>query len=222
MLTPLNTGLTSGKGGDFGKGENMPHIDYYFATISPYTYLAGMRFEEVAQKHGASVTYKPLDLPALFSRTGGVLPKDRPQGRKDYRLQELTRAAKKTGLPFNLAPAHWPTNMAPSSYAVIAAQSAGGGDLGALVHGLTRACWAEEKNIADDDVIKGALDAAGFDPGLADSGLLAGAETYAANLEEAVNVGVFGAPFYIVKETDARFWGQDRIDDLDAHLSGDL
>ena len=200
----------------------MPQIDYYFATISPYTYLAGTRFETVAKKHGASVTYKPLDLPALFSRTGGVLPKDRPQGRQEYRAQEMVRVAKKGGLDFNVKPAFFPTNMAPSSYAIIAAQNAGGGDLGALVYAMTRAVWAEDKNIAEDDVIRAALSEAGFDPDLADSGMLQGAETYAANLEDAVNAGAFGAPFYIVRETDARFWGQDRIDDLDAHLSGDL
>ena len=85
---------------------------------------------------------------------------------------------------------------------------------------ITRACWAEEKNIADDDVIRAALVGAGFDAGLADSGMLAGAETYAANLEEAVSRGVFGAPFYIVG--DERFWGQDRLDDLDLHLAGKL
>ena len=40
----------------------MPHIDYYFATISPYTYLAGMRLEEIAAKDGATITYKPVDI----------------------------------------------------------------------------------------------------------------------------------------------------------------
>ena len=50
---------------------------------------------------------------------------------------------------------------------------------------------------------------------------MAGAETYAANLEEAVARGVFGTPFFIT-DGDARFWGQDRIDDLDAHLAGCL
>jgi 2-hydroxychromene-2-carboxylate isomerase len=50
--------------------------------------------------------------------------------------------------------------------------------------------------------------------------MLAGAETYSANLEEAVARGVFGAPFYIVGEE--RFWGQDRLVDLDLHLSGTL
>lgn len=197
----------------------MPHIDYYFATVSPYTYLAGTRFEDIAARHGASVTYKPLDIIALFNRTGGIPPKDRHPSRQDYRMQELKRWARQLDMPMNFKPAFWPTNMAPSSYAIIAAQGAGGGDLGKLVHSLTAACWAGEKDIAQDDVIKECLSGAGFDPSLADSGLLAGAETYAANLEDAVKAGAFGAPFYIVTDADERFWGQDRLGDLDAYLS---
>ncbi len=199
----------------------MPHIDYFFATISPFTYLTGTRLEEIAGRHGATITYKPLDIIALFGRTGGVKPAERHESRKDYRLQELARQSKKTGLKLNLKPAHWPTNPAPSSYAVIAAQAAGVGDMGALVHGLCRACWAEDKDIAQDDVVRDCLTAAGFDPALADKGLMTGADTYGSNLEEAVRRGAFGAPFYIT-DTDQRFWGQDRLDDLDAHLSGKL
>ncbi|MEO0939054.1 MAG: 2-hydroxychromene-2-carboxylate isomerase [Pseudomonadota bacterium] len=199
----------------------MPAIDYYFATLSPYTYLAGMRFEDVAAKHGLDIVYKPLDVLALFARTGGTAPKDRHISRIEYRAQELVRQANKAGMPFNLKPAHWPTNAAPSSYAIIAAQTAGGGDLGGLVHAILRAVWAEEKDIAEDTVVRACLAEAGFDPSFADSGLLAGAETYAANLEEAVSAGVFGAPFYVTANGE-RFWGQDRIEDLDLHLSAKL
>ncbi|MGA9433489.1 MAG: 2-hydroxychromene-2-carboxylate isomerase [Roseobacter sp.] len=199
----------------------MAHIDLFFSTLSPYAYLAGNRAEEVAAKHGATITYKPFDIMALFARTGGTPPKDRHISRVEYRAQELVRQAKKAGLPFNLKPAHWPTNGAPSSYAFIAAQNAGGGDLGKLMFAITRAVWAEDKDIAEDAVVRACLEEAGFDPSLADSGLLQGAETYAANLEEAVERGVFGSPFYIT-DTDARFWGQDKIEDLDATLAGDL
>ncbi|MFD0911671.1 2-hydroxychromene-2-carboxylate isomerase [Ruegeria arenilitoris] len=196
----------------------MADIDYFFATLSPYSYLAGLRLEEIAAKHGATIAYKPVDIIALFGRTGGVPPKDRHPSRIEYRAQELVRQAKKTGLPFNLQPAHWPTNAAPSSYAIIAAIQDGSGDVGKLCHSFLRACWAEDKDIAQDDVIRDCLAGAGFDPALADSGLLVGAETYAANLEEAVDRGVFGAPFYITQD-DQRFWGQDRLDDLDEHLA---
>lgn len=199
----------------------MAHIDYFMGVLSPYCYLAGTRLEEIAREHGATITYKPLDLVALFPRTGGLAPKDRHPSRMAYRVQELRRQAVKTGLALNLRPAHWPTNPAPSSYAIIAAQKAGGGDLGGLIHSLLRASWAEEKDIALDEVIRAALAANGFDPALADKGLLAGAETYAANLEEAVSRGVFGAPFYIV-DGQEMFWGQDRLDDLDLFLAGKL
>ncbi len=199
----------------------MAHIDYYFSTLSPFTYLAGTRLEEIAAKHGATIAYKPLDLAALFSRTGGVMPKDRHPNRQAYRAQDLPRQAKKCGLALNLQPAFWPTNPAPSCYAVIGAAEAGGGDLGKLVHAYTRSVWADEKNIAEDDVVKACLAEAGFDPSIADSSLLTAAETYAANLEEAVNAGAFGAPFYIVDGAE-RFWGQDKLDELDMHLAGDL
>ena len=197
----------------------MADIDYFFTTLSPYTYLAGTRLEEIAAKHDKSIDYKPVDLMTLFTRTGGVPPKDRHPSRMEYRAQDLPRRAKRVGKPFNLRPAFWPVNPAPSSYAIIAAAKEGGGDLGGLVHGFTRACWAEEKDISDDDVVRACLEAAGFDPALADKGMLMAAETYSANLEEAAARGVFGAPFYITSDGQ-KFWGEDRLDDLDAHLEG--
>ena len=199
----------------------MAHIDYYFSTLSPFAYLAGTRLEDIAQRHGASVTYRPLDIMALFPRTGGQAPAERHPSRLSYRAEELPRQAKRLGMPLNLRPAHWPTNAAPSSYAIIAAQTAGGGDIGPLVHSIMRACWVEERDIAQDDVIKDCMKEAGFDPGLADSGLLSGAEEYAANLERAVNAGVFGSPFYVTDD-GVRFWGQDRLEDLDLYLAGEI
>ena len=197
----------------------MAHIDYYFATISPFTYLCGTRPAELAAKYDHTITYKPLDIMQLFGRTGGIPPKDRHPNRQVYRLQELRRRSALVGLPLNEKPAYWPTNSAPSSYAIIAAQDAGGGDLAALVAGLTRACWAEEKNVAEDDVIAACLESAGFDPALANTGMLSAADTFARNLDEAVNAGAFGAPFFIT-DKDARFWGEDRLADLEAVLSG--
>jgi 2-hydroxychromene-2-carboxylate isomerase len=199
----------------------MAHIDYYFSTISPWAYLAGNRLEETAARHGASITYKPVDLGTLFPQTGGVALPQRHPSRQAYRLQELDRQSRKHRIPLKLHPAFWPVNGAPAAYAIIAAQAAGGGDVGALAQGIMRACWAEEKNIAEDDTIRACLAATGFDPALADKGMLAGAETYARNTEEAAQAGVFGSPTYVV-DTGQIFWGQDRLEDLDLHLAGEL
>ena len=197
----------------------MANIDYYFGTISPFAYLAGDRLERSAARHGATITYKPLDILQLFDRTGGVRPANRHPSRMDYRAQELIRWADHLGMALNLKPAHWPVNMAPSSYAIIAAQQAGGGDLGGLVHGFLRAVWAEDCDISDDPVIRDILATHGFDPALADKGLFVGAETYGRNLEQAVEAGVFGSPFLVVRESGQKFWGQDRLDFLDRHLA---
>lgn len=199
----------------------MAHIDIYFSPLSPYTYLTGQRIHEIANRHGASVTYKPLDITALFARTGGTAPKDRHPARQAYRLQDMRRQAIKAGLPLNEKPMFWPTNPAPASYAMITAQKAGGGDMAGLVFALGCAVWAEEKDIAENEVIRAALAESGFDPDLADRGMLAAADEYARNLEDAVSADVFGAPFCVVDGV-AHFWGQDRLEDLDLYLSGKL
>lgn len=197
----------------------MARIDYFFGLLSPWTYLGGPRLAEIAARHGAELRYYPLDLAALMRRTGGQPLPERHPNRVAYRAQDLVRQAARLGMAFNLNPAHWPTNPAPASYAVIAAAKSGLGDMAALCQGLMRACWAEDRNIAEDEVIRDCLARAGFDPELADKGLFTAADTYERNLEEAVTRGVFGSPFYIVAETDQRFWGQDRLEDLDAHLA---
>lgn len=110
----------------------MAHIDYYLSTLSPYVYLAGTRPAAIAARHGATITYRPVDTAALFARTGGQPLAQRHESRRAYRLQELRRQAAKAGMPLNPQPMFWPVNAAPSAYAIIAAQAAGG-DVGALV-----------------------------------------------------------------------------------------
>lgn len=197
----------------------MANIDYYFGTISPFAYLAGDRLERIAERHGATITYKPLDILQLFDRTGGIRPANRHPSRMEYRAQELSRWADHLGMSLNIKPAFWPVNMAPSSYAVIAAQETGGGDLGGLVQGILRAVWTEDRDISDDGVLRDILGKHGFDPALVDKGLFVGAETYGRNLEQAVEAGVFGSPFYVVRDSGQKFWGQDRLDFLDRHLA---
>lgn len=196
----------------------MAQIDYFLTVISPWVYLAGDRLEQIAARHGATIRYIPLDGPALFPRTGGQVLADRHQSRKDYRLQELARWSRKLGKKLDLQPFFFPVNPAPASYAIIAAQAAGGGNLPGLVQAFPRAVWAEGRNIAEDDVVKQILSENGFDPAVADRGMFTAADTYVRNLDEAVSSGVFGLPFYIVGEE--RFWGQDRLDMLDDHLAG--
>ena len=77
----------------------MSHLDFYFSTISPYTYLSLPRFRALVDMRGLDVRWKPLDIIALFARTGGTPVGQRPQARQDYRLADMARQAKRLSLP---------------------------------------------------------------------------------------------------------------------------
>ena len=89
--------------------------------------------------------------------------------------------------------------------------------MGGLVQALLRACWAEEKDIAQDEVVNACLTANGFAADLMNNNVEQLTATYERNTKEALNSGVFGAPTYIVGEEV--FWGQDRLDYLDDYLA---
>lgn len=198
----------------------MTEVHYFFSVLSPFTYLAGDRLERLAEKHGVTIHYKPVDIIDLFGRTGGVAPKDRHPSRKAYRTQELARISKLNGLDINLAPAHWPTNPLPASCAIIAAGGIDSGDQGVLVRAVLRSCWLEEKDIGRLEVVADCLELAGYPRTVADS-LDPGSETtFREYTNEAESRNVFGSPTYVAR--DQVFWGQDRLPHLDAWLGGEL
>lgn len=197
----------------------MAHIDYYFTVLSPFAYLAGDRMEQVAQAHGATVSYKPVDIMRLFSETGGTPPAQRHDSRKEYRMQELERLSKLNGMPMNFQPAHWPTDQKPASALIVAAGRAGL-DAGALTRAMMHAVWAGERDIADEATLDTILSEVGIDKAALAPHMDEARAAFDPMTSEAMGEGVFGAPFYV---TDGqRFWGQDRISHLDAHLAGKL
>ena len=194
----------------------MANIDYYIFPLSPYAYLAGSKLEKIAEKHRATITYKPVILAKVFERTGGIALADRHESRQKYRLADIARTADAAGLKINPRPMWFPANPVPACAAIISAQKAGG-DVGALCRAILRAVWAEERNVAEDAVVKECLSACGFDPALLDRGMLSAVDVLERNTHDAVEIGVFGAPSYVVG-TDV-FWGQDRLPLLDRFLA---
>lgn len=194
----------------------MAHIDYYYSVLSPFTYLAGDRLEKIAAARGATISYKPVDVMKLFEEMGGTPPAKRHVSRQEYRLQDLRHLQKASGLPINFKPAHWPNDPKPASAMIVAAAKAGQ-DAGALTFAVLRAVWAEEKDISDEDTLAEIAQGVGIDLAAVKPHLAEGAAAFEPMTQEAMQAGAFGSPFYI---TDGeRFWGQDRLNHLDAHLA---
>ena len=195
----------------------MATIEYFYTLLSPFTYLANDRLEQIAARHGCDIDYRPVDFFQVLPETGGLPVPKRHPFRQQYRLQELARLSERAGLDFNIHPAHWPVDGTAACVSVIAA-GALGADMGTLSRAFLRAVWAEERDISDQDTIDAILTEQGADPVAVKSGLPAATEAYQANTALSADRGVFGAPFYIVD--GERFWGQDRLDHLDWHLAG--
>jgi carboxymethylenebutenolidase len=195
-------------------------VDYFFATLSPWTYLGHQRFCDMARKYGASINVRPCDLSGkVFPVSGGVPVKQRVPQRQAYRLLELKRWRDFLGLPLNLEPKFFPADAEPSSRLIIAASQFSTDAAMTLTGAVLRACWAQERNVADPDTLHAILRENGFDPEAitrhAQSAQVRA--TYEAYTQEAIDKGVFGAPSYIVD--GELFWGQDRLDFVERALA---
>ena len=187
-------------------------VDYYFATVSPWAYLGHARLVAMTQAAGATVRVKPVDYGEIFPVSGGLpLAKRAPQ-RQAYRLVELKRFSSFLGVPLHPQPAHFPVNGNPAAYLILAADAALGPAAALDLAGrVGAAIWAQQRNVADPAVLAALVAEAGLPASLLDpAGLDAAATRYAALTTEARDLGVFGAPTYVVD--GELFWGQDRLD----------
>lgn len=195
----------------------MPQIDYYLTLVSPYAYMGHAQLVEIANRNGAEVNIKPVNMGAIFSETGGLPLAKRAPARQAYRFQELKRWRAHLDLPLTLEPKFFPANDRDAAGMVIAA-NLGGQNGTDLAGAFLKAVWAEERNVADHDTIVSIANALGLDG----TGLLAQSNSpevvavWEKNTADGMEVGVFGAPTYVCGEH--MFWGQDRLDFLERTL----
>ena len=205
----------------------MVALSCYYSLSSPWAYLGGPKLRDVVQRHGVELILKPFDFQEVVPRTGGVPLRTRPEPRRTYHALELDRWRKYLGLPLNLVPKHYPQDgkppgwNKPPGWMVIAAQERGL-DAARLSHALLRALWAEERDTADAKVRISVANENGM-PGeelQREENSPRVQALYAQYSREAEELGVFGAPTYVLN--GERFWGQDRLDFLDRALANSV
>lgn len=197
----------------------MKTVDYYFSPMSPWTYLGHSRFVDIAKRHGAAINVKPVDFGRIFPVSGGVPVAKRAPQRQAYRFAELKRWQKFLDVPLVLEPKFFPYDTSLAARLIIAAGDKGADSAMRLTGALLKACWAENRNMADDGELAKVCQEQGLDP----AGLIAAAKSgdgqkrFDALTEEAIGLQVFGAPTYAYK--GELFWGQDRLEFLDRALA---
>lgn len=195
----------------------MKAVDYYFSPMSPWTYLGHARFADIAERHGTGIKLKPVDYGKIFPLSGGLPVAKRAPQRQAYRLVELKRWKKFLDVPLTLQPKHFPFDTNLAARLIIAADGRGTGAM-RLAGAILKACWAENRNMADEAELAAIIREQGLEP----RGLMAAAKSdiaqarYDELTEEAIELQVFGAPTYVYNKE--LFWGQDRLDFLERAL----
>lgn len=195
------------------------HIDYYFWMNSDWAYLGADRLEALAARQRVNIRYKPVDLPNVYSRTGGMLLGQRAPERQAYRVTELQRWCHKLGIHVRPQPKYMCPNADLASCIVIAADLQGIAIL-PLYKAILRAEWVDERDISDETTLREILNEQGLDSAalLHAAGKPDTVQLYRNYTDEAVSAGVFGSPSYIYR--GELFWGQDRLEMLEEAIIG--
>lgn len=194
-------------------------IDYFLAPQSPWTYLGHARLQAIAKAHGAQIRVKPVDIGGqIFPASGGLPVGQRPPQRQAYRLVELQRFAQHLQLPLHVHPQFFPVAGDDASRLIITVEQHDGQEAAmALCGAALSAVWAEQRNIADHALLAQLLQEHGLSASRLTQSSQADAQAgYHAHTNEALALGVFGAPTYVVD--GELFWGQDRLDFLERRL----
>ena len=195
-------------------------VDYYFAPQSPWAYLGHQRLAEIAARTGATVRVMPIDLGGkVFPISGGLPLGQRAPQRQAYRLVELQRFSQHLNAPLNLKPKYFPVGGDDAARLIIAADMALDSAAAMAISGaILAACWAQERNMADDKVLAELLAEQGLPAALLErSHSQAVQERYESYTQAAIDAGVFGAPSYVVD--GEIFWGQDRLEFVERALT---
>ncbi len=185
-------------------------ITFWFEFASTYSYIAAERMRTLGEVP-PRVVWRPFLLgPILKSMGLETSPFNVWPTKGAYMWRDVERLAGREGLVFR-PPQPFPQNGLQA--ARVATGSAQASWLPDFVCGVYRAQFAQGKNIAEREVLRGVLEDVGAD---ADDALARAEAPETKNAlraatEEAAARGVFGAPSFHVG--DELFWGQDRIDD---------
>lgn len=185
------------------------HVRVFFNFRSPYCYLAS---------RGLFARLAAFDIDLAWRSLGGWdgrSPPDRAKVKVPLTRQDVARWCRRMQIPFTPPPIT--TDPTPAALVACAAE-----DQDLLVPYVERVMWcewAEGRDIGQTEVLMAVADDIGLARGRV-TAALANADFQTLldhHWEEAQALGVIGVPTFVVG--DQIFWGNDRLDFLEEHLS---
>ena len=197
-----------------------PRIDFWLELGSTYTHLTAMRIDQVAASRGVTVRWRPFLLGPIFKSQGwNDSPFNLYEAKGRYMWRDLERRAERYGIPFR-RPSTFPRNgLLAARVATAVADEDWAHD---YVRAVFRANFVDDLDTGSAEVIREILAALGqeAEPILEAAATQAVKDRLRASTGEAVALGIFGAPSFVVNGELS--WGDDRLDDAIDWALGDV
>jgi 2-hydroxychromene-2-carboxylate isomerase len=190
-------------------------IQFWFEFASTYSYLTAMRIETLASRAGIAVEWRPFLLGPIFRQQGWTdSPFNLYPAKGRYMWRDMARQCRKYELQLT-TPSTFPRNGLTA--ARIACRHADAPWLPGFVRAIYRANFVDDQDISAEAVIGQCLIDLGQNPDaiMAVAQLPQAKQALIAQTDEAMRLGVFGAPSFIAG--GELFWGDDRLQDALDH-----
>ena len=189
-----------------------PILEFFYDYSSPWTYLAFTRIEDVCQRAGAELVWKPILVGGIFNtvnpsvyeaRERPVVPKAR------YMMKDLADWASFYGIRIRFPPSVFPVNSVKALRGASVALEHG--RISAYSAAVFSSYFGEDIDISRDDVLRSIVEHVGLDPVEYFDKIARQdhKDRVRANTDECVRRGGFGSPTMFVG--DDMYFGNDRL-----------
>jgi 2-hydroxychromene-2-carboxylate isomerase len=199
----------------------MKQVEFHFDFGSPNAYLSHLVIPAIEQRTGSKFQYLPVLLGGVFKLTNNRSPAESLAGIKNkpqYERLETARFIRRHGITKFQSNPFFPVNTLMIMRGAIAARAMGVFER--YVDEMYRHMWAEPKKMDDPNIVRGVLDAAGFDSArwfeLIQSAPVK--DELLHNTERSVERGTFGSPTFFVD--GEIFFGKDRLREVEEMIAG--
>lgn len=185
-------------------------IDFYFDFISPYGFFASLQIEELAQKHGYTVNWRPYLIGVAVTKVMGLKPNMQTPLKAEYIMQDIRRIAEAMSINLNTSNVlgQHSRHAARAFYYLADRDIQAAKTFAAKVFDTL---WVQGGDITDMATIESLLETVECDTPKALDWLQSdnSKERLQIEVESAIKKGVFGSPFFLAEGQS--FWGADRL-----------
>jgi 2-hydroxychromene-2-carboxylate isomerase len=199
----------------------MARIEFFYDLTSPWTYLAYTGIQPLAEKHGATIEWRPILVGGVFNavnqevytRREAAFGNKRQMG---YLMKDLGDWARLRGIEINW-PSFHPANAVKCMRGCFIAEEQG--VLLPYNTAVFEAYWGRCEDVSDDAVMAAIAGSVGLDTGLFAEAIQQQAtkDKLRANTDEVIERGGFGSPTMFI-DGDDMYFGNDRLPLVEAVL----